>query len=125
MKGKFIQNGVHLQEHEWNTIELLLNFGYNIELVKPSDIKDMHQPDIIINNIYWEIKSPQGKAKNTIRHNIKRAEKQSNNVIIDLQRCGFTDEQAIREIKRIFSISKRVKRLMIITKKKEILDFSK
>lgn len=125
MKGKFIQNGVHLAEHEWNTIELLLNLGYNIELVKPSDIKDMHQPDIIVDNVYWEIKSPKGGAKNTIRHNLKRAEKQSKNVIIDLRRCGFTDEQAIREIKRIFSISKRIKKIKIITKSENVLDFSK
>ena len=124
-KGELIYNGVHLTEAEKHTINILLNEGYNIELVQPSDVKDTHNPDILINNIYWEIKAPVGKSKNTIRHNLKRAEKQSRNVIIDLYRCGLTEFQAMKDIKRVFYISKHLQKLKVITKQQKILDFSK
>lgn len=124
MRGKLIQNDVHLEKHEWKTVKTLLDKGYNIELVKPSEIKGYHLADIIIDGVYWEIKSPQGKGKNTIRHNMQNAGKQSENAIIDLQRCGIPDEIAIGKIKHELSFSKSLKRVKVITKQNEILDFS-
>ena len=125
MRGKLIHNDVHLEEHEWKTVKTLLDKGYNIELVKPSEIKGYHLADIIIDNVYWEIKSPQGKGKNTIKHNLQNADKQSENVIIDLHRCGLEDEVAIGRIKHEFARLKSLRKLKIITKNKEILEISK
>ena len=31
-KGQLKQNGVHLKDHEYNTVKLFLNMGYDIEL---------------------------------------------------------------------------------------------
>ena len=124
-KGKLIHNNVHLEEHEWITVKTLLNAGCDVELVKPSEIKGYHLADIIINNVYWEIKSPSGKGKNTIRHNMQNAGRQSKNAIIDLQRCGLPDEYAINKIIHELSLSKSLKRVKVITKQKKILDFSK
>ena len=125
MSGKLIQNGIYVTEHEWNTIKLLLEEAKLVELVPPSDHKGLHMPDITIDGVAWEIKSPQGKGKNTIKHNLQNAEKQSQNVIIDLQRCKIPDEQAINKIKYEFSLSTTLKRVKIITKDKKILEFSK
>jgi hypothetical protein len=44
-KGKLIQNGVHLQEHEYATVKFFLELGYDIELIPPSQIKSLHSPD--------------------------------------------------------------------------------
>ena len=81
--------------------------------------------DIIIDNVYWEIKSPQGKDKNTIKHNLQNTDKQSENVIIDLYRCGLEDEVAINRIKHEFTRLKSLRKLKIITKNKEIFEISK
>ena len=54
--------------------------------------------NIIIDGVYLEIKSPQGKGKNTIKHNLQNADKQSENVIIDLHCCGLDDEVAVNRI---------------------------
>ena len=75
------------------------------------------------NGVLWEMKAPEGGGKNTVRHNLERAKKQSQNVIIDLHRCKLSDEQAIKELKHHFKLSKRFKRMKIITKSREILDF--
>lgn len=67
-KGRLIQNGVHLQEHEYATVKLLLNNGYDIELIPPSQIKDFHTPDITMDGCPWEIKAPIGTGKKNIQN---------------------------------------------------------
>ncbi|MCR5025025.1 MAG: hypothetical protein K6A90_11940 [Lachnospiraceae bacterium] len=56
---------------------------------------------------------------------MKHAVTQSENIIVDLQRCKLNEEQAIRELEHHFKLSKRIRRMKIITKDKEILDFEK
>ena len=46
-------------------------------------------------------------------------------IIIDLRRCKMMDDEAIRKIRHYFDLSKRIRRIKIITKTAEIIDFSK
>lgn len=124
-KGKLKQNRVHLEDHEYKTVKLLLEHGYDIELIPPMQVKGMNTPDIQFDGIVWEIKSPTGGGKHTIKHNIQNAKRQSRNVIIDLRRCGLPEERAIKESEHHFSLSKRLQRMKIITKSEEILDYYK
>ena len=73
----------------------------------------------------WEMKSPKGSGKTTISHTIKHAVTQSENIIIDLQRCKLDEGQAIRELEHHFKLSKRIRRMKIVTKDKKILDLVK
>ena len=86
-KGTLKPNGVHLQDHEYVTVKLLLENGFDVELIPPSQIK--------------------------------------HNVIIDLRRCKMSEEKAINDFKKEFSVSKHFRQMKIITKSAEILDFSK
>ncbi len=63
--------------------------------------------------------------KNTIRHIVKKAIHQSENLIIDIRRCKLPQDQVVKELEHHFNLSKRIRRLMIITKTEEILDYSK
>ena len=121
------QNGVHLTNHEWATVRLLLDADSKrtVELIPPMGGDKVHTPDIETDSIIWEIKAPEGGGKNTIRHNLERAKKQSRNIIIDLRWCRLREESAIKELEQRFQLSKRFRRMRIITKNKEILDFSK
>ena len=78
---------VHLADHEYKTVKLLTENGYDVELIPPSVIKGLRMPDIMINNVPWEIKSPTGNGKHTIKHNLQNATHQSNNIILDLPYC--------------------------------------
>ena len=124
-KGKLTQNGVHLKEHEYQTVKLLLENGYDVELVPTSAIKGLKMPDIMLQGIPWEMKSPEGDGKRTIKNTVQNASHQSENIIIDLQRCKISEDRALKEIDRYFRLSRRLKRLKVITKDKKILDFSK
>ena len=123
--GKLIQNGVHLKTHEYATVKLFLELGYDVELIPPSIIKGLRMPDIIMQGISWEMKSPEGKGKNTIKNTVQNASHQSENIIVDLQRIPLLQKQSIKELEHYFSLSRRLKRMKIVTKDKKVLDFNK
>ena len=50
---------------------------------------------------------------------------QSRNVIIDLRRCKMQEEQAIKKFVQEFNKSKSIKRMKIVKKNAEILDYGK
>lgn len=116
--GTLRQNGVHLQEHEFATIKALLEKGLDVELIPPSQIKGVFLPDVLINGIPWEIKAPEGNSKKTIKHNIQNALHQSPNIILDLRRCKLDASIAINSARREFFMSKRARRMIIITPEK-------
>ncbi len=121
----FKNNGVHLQEHEFKTVKILLSQGHNIELIPPSRIKGMRTPDMVMDGKMWEMKSPEGNSKRTIMNTIQNASHQAVNIIIDLQRCKLEESKALEEIKHHFSLSKRIRKIKIITKNQEIIDLNK
>ena len=82
-------------------------------------------PDIMMAGVPWEIKSPDGNSRTTIKHTMQKAMHQSNNVIVDLRRCGVNQDAALKELDQYFKLSRRAKRMKAVTKTGEILDFSK
>ena len=124
-KGQLKQNGVHLKDHEYNTVKLFLNMGYDIELIPASQIKGMQTPDIIMLNKPWEMKSPTGSGKTTIRHTIQNAGHQSRNVILDLRRCKLDTNTALKEIELYFKAFKRICFLKVIVNDELIIDYPK
>ena len=123
--GKITPNGVSLEKHENNTVIFFTELGYDIELIPPSNNPKTKTPDFFMNGIAWETKSPQGKSKSSLEHILKRALKQSENIIIDLARLKIDEQTAIKEIIKRFKQSKSSKRLKIITKNRKLLEFKK
>ena len=114
-----------MKTHEYATVKLFLELGYDVELIPPSIIKGLRMPDIIMQGISWEMKSPEGKGKNTIKNTVQNASHQSENIIVDLQRIPLLQKQSIKELEHYFNLSRRLKRMKIVTKDKKVLDFNK
>ena len=124
-KGKIIPNGVVLKEHENATVVFLTELGYDIELIPKINIKGVHTPDIKIDRIKWEMKSPKGEGKYLITNTIQKAVKQSKNIIIDLRRTKRHQSKCIHELQKEFTKSNSIKKLKVITKSNKIIDFNK
>lgn len=124
-KGKLTQNGVHLQNHEFATVKVFLDLNFDIELIPRSQIAKYRQPDIMMGGVAWEIKAPIGTGRKNIENIMQGAAEQSRNVIIDLFRSKMPEDDAINGYKQYFYSSKRIKRMKIIKKNREIIDFSK
>ena len=109
------------EQHEMDTALFLAEQGKNIVFLQPSNIRETHTPDIVMDGLEWEIKCPQGKSKHTIENNIKAAVLQSCNIIIDLRRVGIPEDKCMAQIQKQFDVRKSIKRVLVITKGKELI----
>lgn len=124
MKGKIdiSQLIVPPEKHELKAARFFAELGYDIEFLPPSNIPGVHRPDILMQGIEWEIKSPQGKGKNTIQKNFKLALKQSHYIIFDLRRVNLPEDKCISEIEKQMSMRPYMKRLLVIRKNNTLLE---
>jgi hypothetical protein len=124
--GKIIiQHGAFPEPHEMQTANFFTGIGKDIEFIKPNFASGIKNPDVKIDGVVWEIKSPCGNSKRTVENNFRKAQKQSKNIIFDLRRIKLSEIIAISKIKREFSLQHghKIRRIMIITKDNKILDF--
>ena len=113
------------EKHELATAKYFAHLGYEITFLRPSNIKQVHTPDISMDGHEWELKCPQGKGKHTIEHNIRNALSQSRYIIIDLRRIGIPMEKCLSQLQKEYDIRKDIKKLLVITKSQELLEFSR
>jgi hypothetical protein len=118
-----IPAGIIPEKHELEAASFFAARGKDIEFLLPRFAKGVKNPDIRMDGIIWEIKSPRGKSKRTIENNYRAAQHQSENVIFDIRKIGMDENIAIAKIKREFSLRRdRIKRIKVITKSNIILD---
>lgn len=111
------------EKHELKVARYFAELGYDIEFIPPSNIPDVHRPDILMQGKEWEIKSPQGKAKRTIEQNYRKAAKQSKFIIFDLRRCPIPESQSLGQLQREFT-DRHTKRLLVILKNGSLQEYS-
>lgn len=110
------------EKHELETAKYFAALGYDIEFIPPSNIPDVHRPDILMQDIEWEIKCPKGKGKNTIKNNFKLAIKQSRYIIFDLRRVNVQEAKCINDLLKEVQLRPYIKRFLIIKKNCELLE---
>ncbi len=113
------------EPHEFETVKFFSELGKNIVFIRPSSIPNVHRPDILMDGIEWEIKCPEGRKNRTIETNVRTAMKQSQNIIFDLRYIKVSEKQSISQLEYYFKTKPRIRRLMVIKKNLELLEFSK
>ena len=116
------QSRKQLRFHEVNAILFLLDyFDSDITCITTGTGKT---PDLRINGIEWELKSPQGNGVKTIENILKKAAKQSKNIVLDFSRIKMNGNQALSRTRYyLYNNKHQIKRLIIITKNHKIIDF--
>jgi hypothetical protein len=110
------------EKHEISAAMLLTkHFKSDVIFIKRTN---NYTPDVSINGIKWEIKSPTGKGKHNIQHNLQEAAKQSRNVVLDARRSKIHQVKFNAEAKHQFEIIRGIKRLIIIEKSGKIIDIA-
>ena len=119
-KGTFIVSGRKLWPHEMRVAEILTMAGHDIKFLGESNL---HTADILLDGIEFEIKSPKSANANSLEHLLKKALKQSPNIIIDTSRMKNSRDDSVRKflVSQVKS-RKQIKRLIMITKHGQIID---
>lgn len=123
--GRLTTNNVILEPHEYATINTLLAYGLDVELVRKSHTPHTKSADIIMMAMLWEMKSPNGKTTSCVKRAVRRATHQARNVIMDLRRIRVADATLITLLKQLFRELRSVRHLWVITKNGEIIKFKR
>ncbi len=109
------------KEHEMSAALILADhFKSDVIFLRPETKKT---PDIDVNGVKWEIKSPKGGAKKTIDNNLRNARKQSRHIVLDLHRAKLHQTKAEARVRHYLgSGPHKINSLKIITKTHKIID---
>lgn len=123
-QGKIIAPAnLNIQPHEMATARALADTGLDIEFIRRTWGNRVTSADVIINGVAWEIKSPIAGDKKGLERNLRKASKQSPNVIIDSQRIkGTSDEHIERVLRSLKPHIKAIRRLLFLNRKGCIID---
>lgn len=114
------------RDHEASAAKVLARyFKSDIVFIRRASSRT---PDLYIlkTNVRWELKSPTGNSKHTIQNNLREANNQSENIVIDLSRSKMQNEKALSRAKEFFrNEHSRIKRIKIITREKNVIDVEK
>ncbi len=102
--------------------KILAMAGHSVELLLEGN---QRSPDILLDNIEYEIKSPKTMSTNTLEHLFKKGLKQCPNLIIDMSRTRLRDDKMLNFLVAQMRKTKQIKRMLLITKRGQIIDIFK
>lgn len=117
-----IKSGIDVWEHERRTAQALANAGYTVSFIKRSEEEHVRTPDVVIDGVLWEMKSPISNRLPKIQKTLRQAIHQSPNVIYDSQRIkNLNDNQIQKELEKWSVQFRAMKHLLFVNKKREII----
>lgn len=118
------EEGANPEPHEIQTALFLKKSGKSVRFLAPQNKQKVKTPDIIMDGVSWEIKSPMSNGSRAIEHAFRAAIKQSPNIIFDLRRSKGSDNANVSKIQRQITLikGKALKRVLVISKKLALLD---
>lgn len=115
-----IPGGRHPWSHEMRIADILAMAGHNIEFLPETNVSTA---DILLDGVEYELKSPFTNKTDKLERNIKRALKQSKNIVFDSSRVkNMRDDNLRRFLIRKAKEQKQIGELIFITKRGQIID---
>jgi hypothetical protein len=124
--GKVIEPAhCNIRDHERRTAKAIAATGLVVEFV-PESTRDLTKsPDIIVEGLRWEMKSPKTDKWNQIQNNLKKANRQSKYIIIDSQRIKHLPDKSIQNfLLERYKKQKSIKRLLFVNRKRQVIDIA-
>ncbi len=122
--GKIIiPDGANIWAHEMSTAKVLAHRGHTVEFVLVSDRDFTKSPDVLIDGVHWEMKSPRTDKIQQLEKNLKRANRQAAYIIIDSQRMNRLQDKVIqRFLVGQLQNQRSIKGLLFIDRKRSVID---
>ena len=120
-----IPAGLDVWDHELKTAQVFAKHGYTVEFLITNQVQRVKTADVLIDNITYEIKSPKTDKLSAIERNLKRATRQSSNIIIDSRRMHKIHDATIqRFLIQKLKQQKTIKKILFVNRRHEIIDIS-
>jgi hypothetical protein len=109
-----------LHPHELDTAQRLMRAGHHIEFLPPSGTS--RTPDVEMDGVGWELKSPTGSGKETIVQEVRRGRGQSSRLVIDLARTPLSVEAALAQVDQALRRYDGIEAIRIITRDGQLIE---
>jgi len=120
-----IPAGLDVWDHELRTAQVFARYRYVVEFLVTDQGQRMKSANVLIDGIEYEIKSPKTDKLSAVERNLKRASKQSSNIIIDSRRMSKIHDTTIQNfLLQKLKQQKAIKRLLLVNRKHQIIDIS-
>ncbi len=114
-RGKVVIDSKNFGTYEKNTAFCLASFGFDVEILKPSNIPKSKNPDLYMLGTFWEVKTLLTANQSTIKAHFSKATKQANGKAVFDLRYYKGDRAGMEQyLIRLFNTSRKMRRLMII-----------
>jgi len=100
--------------HESATMNRLAALGFDVAFNRVSNLDGVRTADITMEQLLWEMKSPQGASPNTIGHQLSRIVRQSDRGVIDLARTPLDEVKVIDEVHRRIRSDAKLKEVIVV-----------
>lgn len=126
IKGSIvIPAGIEVWEHELRTAQVLARYGHNVCFVAKDKNRGVKSADILVDDVLYEMKSPKADKLSAIERNLKKASKQSENIVIDSRRMKKIHDTAIQKcLAGKLKQQKTIKKILFVNRKHELVDIS-
>ncbi|MCL2094741.1 hypothetical protein FWH13_01350 [Candidatus Saccharibacteria bacterium] len=124
MVGKVIKTGgLNVWPHEQLMADILAAAGHVVEFLPPATTDGTQTPDVLIDGLKWEMKSPRASNLKTVERNLKRARWQSSRIVFASHRMKQVPDRAIeRELHQRVKSVKGITSLKFINRHGNIID---
>ena len=117
--GIYIAPGRNPWPHELRAAKILALAGHYVEFLPENSL---HTPDIRLDGVEYEIKSPETEKTSSLEQSIRTALKQCPNIVIDSSRMKMYDMRVRGFLIKKCRDQKQIKKMLLITKHGEIVD---
>ena len=118
-----IQSGANVWPHELKTAEALAADGRTVEFIPRSKNRYDKSADVLMDGLIWEMKASKSDKLHMVEQNLRRALKQSRNVIFDSRRMkGLPDHAIERELRKWGKELKSLERLLFVNRHAQVID---
>ena len=123
MTGKIIvENGAYPEPHEIYTATVLAKERGDIVFVAPVFDLKRKNPDIKMQGLFWEMKASKTSKISGLEQCLKRATRQSGNIIIDSYRIKKLSDNKVECFLETQKDRRVIKKLIFINKRRKIID---
>lgn len=115
-----IELGARPSVAEMEVVDILVlnNIPKNhVTFLKPGRVKGTKTPDLLIDDMRWEIKSIEKVGKYTLDHALRSGLKQADNLVVDLRKLNETlENKVLTKLEKEFHLTKGWHGLIVVVR---------
>ena len=107
---------------EW----LSRTFGKHVQIAPRVNFPEkIPTPDYLVDGLKFDLKEISGSGKGVVDGNLRKAKKQSENIVFDVTRTKLSNDEILSQLEKVYNLNRRGLEIAIIKDGEELIDILK